>query len=130
MKPFQKHYKGEGSTFPASFSRGDFSMTEKFSVPAEETETTINYSQFQLGDWAELYTTDKNMMKRYEKFASNNPDYCRLIKEDSYSMTFSVHPKCVGIYPRAPRRVQYSEEQINASRERLRKYYEDKKANS
>ena len=87
---------------------------------AEDTETTWNYSKFHIGDWPEMYTTDKTMMRRYEKFAQKYPDHCRLIKEDKYSMTFVIHPKCMGIYPRAPRKGPVlTEEQKKANRERL-----------
>ena len=94
-------------------------MTEKVTMSAEDTETIIVYSQFNIGDWVELYTTDKIIMKRFEKFSKNHPDYCRFIKEDKYSMTFSVHPKCACIYPKAPRKVILTEEQRQERAERL-----------
>ena len=94
-------------------------MTEKVMMLAEDTETTINFSKANIGDWAEVYTTDKNIMKRYEKFVEKHPDRCRLINEDKYSMTFSCDPKCASIYPRAPRKVVYTDEQKRALTERL-----------
>ena len=98
-------------------------MTEKVIMAAEDTETCINYSQAQIGNWAEVYTTDKTIMRRYDKFAKNFPDYCRLIKEDKYSMTFSVHPKCVSLYPKAPRKGKpMSEEQKKLAAERFAAY--------
>ena len=94
-------------------------MKEKVVMLAEDTETVINYCKYHIGDWAEIYTTDKTMMKRYEKFANEHPEYCRLLKEDKYSMTFSVHPKCASLYPRAPRQLNLTEEQKQALAERL-----------
>ena len=94
-------------------------MTEKIIMLAEDTETVINYSKYHIGDWAEVYTTDKNVMKRYEKFCSNHPDRCRLIREDKHSMTWSVDPKCASLHPRAPRKVVMTEEQKRELRERL-----------
>lgn len=97
-------------------------MQLKVDISFEEQETLINYSKFQIGEWAEVYTTDKVVMKRYEKFASAHSDFCRLLKEDKYSMTFSVHPKCASLYPRAPRKGrELSEEEKQAMRERLDK---------
>ena len=94
-------------------------MTEKVVMLTEDTETTINFSKVNIGDWAEVYTTEKPVMKRYEKFMKSHPEYCRLVKEDKYSMTFSVDPKCASYYPRAPRKVVYTEEQKQALIDRL-----------
>ena len=95
-------------------------MTEKITIPAEEAETVINFSKGQIGDWAEVYTTDKPVMKRFEKFVTKHPDYGRLLKEDKYSMTFSVHPKSASLYPKAPRTVVMTEERKQALADRLR----------
>ena len=94
-------------------------MTDKVVMIAEDTETIINFSKYHIGDWAEVYTTDKNVMKRYEKFSQKHPEYCRLIKEDKYSMTFSCDYRCASFYPRAPRKLNYTEEQKRALSERL-----------
>lgn len=50
-----------------------------------------------------MYTTDKSMMRRYEQFSQKFPDHCRLVKEDQYSMTFTIDPVCMGFKPKAPR---------------------------
>lgn len=95
-------------------------MLPKCTVLAEETETVWNYSKYHIGEWIEMYTTDKTMMHRYEKFAERFPDYCRVIKEDKYSMTFSIAPKCMGVFPKVPRKgPTLSEEQKAANKERL-----------
>lgn len=94
-------------------------MTEKVAMLAEDTETVINFSRHNIGDWAEVYTTEKPVMKRYEKFTKNHPEYARLIKEDKYSMTFSVDPRCAAYFPRAPRRLNYTDEQKRLLTERL-----------
>ena len=91
-------------------------MTEKVEMPAEETETIINYSKVLIGEWAEVYTTDKIIMKRYEKFMQKYPDRCRLLKEDKYSMTFFVHPKSASIYPRAIRQLSDEEQELRRQR--------------
>ena len=95
-------------------------MTEKIIMTSEDTETTINYNKFTLGDWAEVYTTDKTIMKRFEKFCQKHPDYAKLVKEDKYSMTFSVHSKCASLYPRAPRKVNMTEEKLEELRNRFK----------
>jgi len=95
-------------------------MTEKVAMLAEDTETIWNYSKYHIGEWPEMYTTDKIVMKRYERFAQKHPDYCKLVKEDQYSLTFTIHPKCMGLYPRAPRKGPVlTEEQKQANRKRL-----------
>ena len=105
-------------------------MTPKITMSAGETETVINYSVYHIGEWAEIYTTDKFVMARYEKFANKYPDFCKLYKEDKYSMTFSVHPKCVGIYPRAPRIAHFTPEQQAINAERLRKMRAERNNNA
>ena len=94
-------------------------MKEKIIMAAEDTETIINYSKYHLGEWAEAYTTDKTVMRRYERFADKHPEYCKLLKEDKYSMTFSVDPKCAGLFPKAPRKLQYTDEQKKVLVDRL-----------
>ena len=76
----------------------------------EEQETVINYCKYHIGEWAEVYTTDRNVMRRYERFCEKNPEYGKIIKDDKYGMTFSVHPKCASLFPRAPRKNVISEE--------------------
>lgn len=95
-------------------------MKKKVDVPFDSQETIINYSKFQIGEWAEVYTTDKVVMKRYDKFCSNHPEYSKVIAEDNMSMTFSVHPKCATLFPRAPRNVTMTEEQKELLRERMK----------
>ena len=95
-------------------------MIEKVPMLAEDTETTWNYCKYHIGDWVEMYTTDKAMMHRYEEFTKKYPDHCKLIKEDKYSMTFSIDPKCMGFKPKAPRKGPVlTEEQKQANRDRL-----------
>ncbi len=95
-------------------------MIYKNVVQSEETETIWNYSKSCIGEWVETYTTDKVIMRRYEKFAHKHPEHCKLIKEDQYSMTFMIDPKCMGVNPRAPRKgPQLTPDQIQANRERL-----------
>lgn len=94
-------------------------MKAKIEMLQEDQETIINYSKYHIGEWAELYTTDKIVMKRYEKFCSEHPDYAKIIKEDKYSMTFSIHPKIV-LYPHAPRKVVLTDEQKAALADKMR----------
>lgn len=96
-------------------------MKEKVDIKADECETVINYSRYHIGEWAELYTTDKGVMKRVEKFCEKHPDYGKLIREDKYSMTFSLHPKCASLYPRAPRKVVMTEERMKQIEEARKK---------
>ena len=95
-------------------------MTDKVAMLAEDTETVWNYSKYHIGEWVEMYSTDKIMMRRYEQFAQKYPDHCRIVKEDKYSMTFSIDPKCMGFYSKAPRKGPVlTEEQKQANKERL-----------
>lgn len=99
----------------------------KIGVPLEEQETVINYSKMGIGEWAEVYTTDNVVMKRYEKFGAKRPEYCKLLKKDNCSATFSVHPKCAGIYPKAPRQTNLTEEQRKELQERMIQLHSKKK---
>ena len=97
-------------------------MEEKVPILAEDTETIWNYCKYHIGDWVEMYTTDKSMMRRYETFAQKYPEHCRLVMEDKYSMTFTIDSACMGFKPRAPRNgPSLTEEQKKANRERLEK---------
>lgn len=98
-------------------------MKEKVDIKADECETVINYSRYHIGDWAELYTTDKGVMKRVEKFCEKHPDYGKLICEDKYSMTFSLHPKCASLYPRAPRKMAMTDEARKLLADRMNKNF-------
>ncbi len=98
-------------------------MQEKEPMLAEDTETIWNYCKFHIGEFVEMYTTDKTMMRRYEAFTQKYPEHCRLVKEDKYSMTFSIDPACMGVKPRAPRKAPIlTVEQKQANKERLEKY--------
>ncbi len=75
-----------------------------------------------------MYTTDKIIMHHYEKFLKNYPDYCKLVREDRYSMTFSIDPKCMGFYPKAPRKgPELTDEQKKANSDRLKRLKERKR---
>ncbi len=98
---------------------GEKTMTKKKTMTTEEVETIWNYSKYHIGDWVEMYTTDKTIMRRYERFANRYPDHCKLIKEDAYSMTFTVDPKCMGFNPKAPRKgpvLTAEQKQANSNR--------------
>lgn len=95
-------------------------MKAKDEISLEDIETIINYSKYNVGEWAEVYTTDKIVMKRFEKFCQEHPDYGKVLKDDRYSMTFSVHPKCASIYPHAPRTVLLTDEQKAELAERMK----------
>lgn len=99
-------------------------MQPKIDMLAEDTETIINYSKYHIGEWAEVYTTDKVVMRRFEKFCNEHPEYGKLIKEDKYSMTFSVHPKSASLYPLAPRKIVLSEERRQELSDRLKRIRE------
>ena len=96
-------------------------MLEKYDTKLEDKETVINYCPYHMGDWAEVYTTDKVVMKRFEKFIARYPQCGKLIAEDKYSMTFSVHPKSASIYPKPVRKLIMSEEQRKAIGDKLNK---------
>lgn len=85
----------------------------------EDKETIINYCEYHIGEWAEVYTTDKVIMRRFEKFCKEHPEYGKLIKEDKYSMTFSVHPKSASLYPFAPRKFNMTEEKKEKLRQSM-----------
>ena len=95
-------------------------MTDKVQMLPEDVETVWNFSKYHIGEWIEMYTTDRSMMKRYEEFTDLYPDHCKLVREDQYSMTFSVDPKCMGIKPRVPRKGSVlTEDQKQANKVRL-----------
>ena len=97
-------------------------MTEKLPISKEDIQTSFLYCPYHIGKWAEVDTTDKTIMRRYEKFAEQHPDLCTLIREDKYSMTFSADPRCIGLYPKAPRKGRvFTEEEKRANIERLEK---------
>lgn len=93
---------------------------KKIEVPIDEQETIINYSK-SIGEWCEVYTTDKVVMKRYQKFCKEHPDCGTVVAEDQYSTTFSVDPRCAGMFPKAPRKVVMTEERKEQLRERMKK---------
>lgn len=92
---------------------------KKIEVPIEEQETIINYSK-SIGEWCEIYTTDKVIMKRYLKFCKDHPECGKVIAEDQYSTTFSVDPRCAGMFPKAPRKVNLTETQKQVLRDRMK----------
>ena len=100
---------------------GEMIMKDTVPMMTEETETIWNYCKFHIGDWVSMYTTDKVMIRRYEKFSQKYSDHCKLVKEDQYSKTFSIDPACMGIKPRAPRKgPAISDEQKRINAERLK----------
>ena len=100
-------------------------MTPKKPITREETETVWSLTC----DGMELYTTDKVMMQRYEKFSKAHPEQCQLIKEDEYGMTFKMDPRCIGLKPRAIHKAPaLTEEQMAANAERLRAHRTKQKA--
>ncbi len=102
-------------------------MKEKVVLSSEDVETIINYSRFHLGERPEVYTTDKMIMRRFEKFANEHPELCELVKEDQYSMTWRVDRRCASLFPRAPRKGPVlSEEQKRVNIERLQKIQKEK----
>ena len=102
-------------------------MKEKVYNLPEDTETIWTYCQYHIGDWIEMYTTDKVMMHRYEEFSRKYPDYCKLAEDTEYSMTFMIDPKCMGFKPKVPRKgPALSEEQKQANRERLERMNKQK----
>ena len=106
-------------------------MTEKVSMLAEDTETVWNYCKYHIGDWVEMYTTDRVMMRRYEQFSQKYPDHCKLVREDKYSMTFTIDPKCMGIKPKVPRKgPTLTSEQKQVNKERLEKINRDNSENT
>ena len=97
-------------------------MLEKVNIQCGEVETVWNYSKYHIGEWVEMYSTDKIMMRRYEQFAQKYPDHYKLLKEDRYSMTFIIDPQCMGFKPRTPRKgPMLTEEQKRINSERLKK---------
>lgn len=102
-------------------------MKPKEDTLFEDKETIINHSEYHIGEWAEVYTTDKVVMRRFEKFCKDHPDYGKVIKDDKYSMTFSVHPKSASLYPFAPRKVTMSDKRKQELAEHMRTLREKQK---
>jgi hypothetical protein len=103
-----------------SFLPGGIYLTPKVDMPYEDQETIISYCKLDPNDRAEVYSTDKIIIKRYNKFCKNHPDLCEVIHDDKFSTTFSVDIRCAGFYPRAPKKGRpMTEEQRIAASERL-----------
>lgn len=94
-----------------------------------ERETIINYNDEE--KIAEVYTCNKALMRKLDKFCISHPDTYKLIKQDDESKTYEFPKKLVSIRtPRPPSTRIMSDEQKQAARDRLAKMRENKKNKS
>lgn len=98
------------------------------SVLLMEQETVINMSR--LSEYAEIYTSDRTMMTKYDKLAESEdaPDWvCTGIQYDQdgelVAKTYRTKKKLISNRSSAPKR-EYSEEQLENLRENGRKALE------
>ena len=89
-------------------------------VPTEEQETTINMEA--QSKTAEIYTCEPNTIRTMQKLAEAHPDEVVIERPDDYGIIVRLPRKWVRVNP--PRKVNFSEETIRASRERLERMRE------
>ena len=89
-------------------------MEERTNFTKEEIETIINYTN--ADTYAEAYTNNTVIMKKYLKLAESNPKEVVVVQSDINSVCIRFPKKWVKIKP--PRIM--SEEQKQAAAERLR----------
>ena len=93
-------------------------IMENRRINLDEQETTINYYPTRYDCWADFYSSSPSEIRRFKKYAEMNPEHVRIEKEDSVGIFGKVHSSwVVGIRP--PRRVNMTEEQRQAARDRL-----------
>ena len=91
-------------------------MEERQNLTKEEIETLINYTN--ADTYAEAYSNNTSVMKRYLKLAKEKPEEVTVINSDANSVTIRFPKKWVKIRP--PRAI--SEEQRLAAAERLKNF--------
>lgn len=87
------------------------------SVDYDSQETTIN--QLTADDYATIYTCERTMLNKLSKLAEANPEEVKPIWTDGYAVKYQVPKKYIKISP--PKRMNYSEEQLQAMRERAKR---------
>lgn len=97
-------------------------------ITLAEQETTINFSRD--SDFAEIYTSDRTMMTKYDKLAESQdaPDWiCTGVHYDRkggiVAKTYRTKKKLISNRKTAPKR-EYTKEQLEAIRENGRKALE------
>ena len=85
-------------------------------VRTEEQETTINLEA--MLEVAEVYTCEPHMIRKLEKLAKEHPDEVTLEHPDEYGIIAHVPKEYVSV--RAPKKMNYTEEQRQALAERAR----------
>jgi len=98
-------------------------MTNKnnsiYKLTKYEQETSITYNQEE--NIADVYTHDKTLMKKLDKFCKLYPDKCLLKREDKQwqSKTYIIPKNFISI--RTPRLINISDEQRAKSKELMKK---------
>lgn len=87
-------------------------------VSLEEQETTINIYPSPVQNYAEVYSCIPGMMKKLRKFAAEYPDEVRIEKEDDIGIFVQMPARWIQI--RRPKQMHLTEEQREATAERLR----------
>ena len=96
-----------------------YQMTEKAITAAEDKESIWSKSTYNIGNCYELYTTDKDDMRRAVKLADKYPDDVQIVKDDKYGMTFRFSMDSGSLFWRPKQKRVMTEEQKNVLRDRL-----------
>jgi hypothetical protein len=92
----------------------------------DEQETVINYGRGT--DKISVYTTDTLMMRKLDRYAKDNPDWDLVKAETSngevVSKTYLVPKKYLLLRKRLPAIHEYTEDEKNVLRERLKQMRE------
>ena len=84
-------------------------------TPTEEQETTIIMEA--LSKTAEIYTCEPNTIRQMEKLAEAHPDEVVIERPDDYGIIVRLPRRYISV--RAPKKMNYTEEQKQAMRERI-----------
>jgi hypothetical protein len=103
---YKQHYKKGGD--------------KMYNLTSEEKETIIRFDDS--SNIATVYTCNKSLMIKLQKFCDNNPDTYKLIesKSDNYSKTFEMSKKLVSFRSKKVTKVM-SDEQRQKLSENMKK---------
>lgn len=102
---------------------------EGMRTPVDERELIVSYYTDQ--DIAQVYTSDYNLMAKFDKFVESNPDVWKLKRTqkcqgDVVGKDYECPAKCISFRAEPPKKREMTEEQKEMAREQLRKYRESK----
>lgn len=93
----------------------------KYRLSKEETETIIRYDDG--SNECRIYTCNKALVARLDRYCQSNPKQWKLYGEDQYSKTYTTTKKLLTIREKSTKR-EMTDEEKQAAGERLRKHRE------